>query len=118
MTNGQVNSLNLGITPIDSRVILLIESAFHWINDNTVLNINYNDNEVLSSLSPNIKLFVLKYFDVMSMTAGISSESIEGLSQSYDTTNKSDLIWQFAYELLGEHLKSQMQFVSAKKRWH
>lgn len=117
MTKEQVEKLDLGIGPIDSRVILLVESAFHWINDNTDLNVNYDENQVLEKLSPNIKLFIIKYFDLMTMSAGVSSESIGGLSHSFDTTNKSDLLWQYATELLGNNLKSQMSFVSAKPRW-
>ena len=117
MTEEQVKSLKLGVSPIDDRTILLIESGFEWINHNTSLTIDYNDSEALSALSANIKLFIVKYFDVMAMTAGVTSESIEGLSQSFDTSNKSDLIWQFAQELLGEYITSQFSFTSAKRRW-
>lgn len=117
MTKEQVEKLSLGIAPVDERVILFVESAFHWINDNTTLDIAYNDDQALTQLAPNVKLFVLKYFDLMSLGAGISSESIEGLSQSYDTSNKSDLLWQYAYELFGDKIKSQMTFTVAKSRW-
>ena len=118
MTKEQVEKLKLGIAPIDDRTVLLIESAFHWVNNNTVLDISYNDDNVLEALSPNVKLFVLKYFDLMSLSAGVSSESIEGLSQSFDTTNKSDLLWQYAYESFGDKMKSQMTFTVAKNRWY
>lgn len=117
MTDKQVENLKLGIEPVDARSILLIESAFNWINDNTTLSIDYNDDQALSKLSPNVKLFVLKYFDLMTLPTGVASESIEGLSQSYNTTNKSDLLWQYATELLGNYLKSQMTFTCAKRRW-
>lgn len=117
MTKEQVEKLELGIAPIDGRTILTIESAFLWINDNTTLNLNYNDQNVLDSLSANVKLFIIKYFDLMTMTPGVSSESIEGLSQSFDTSNKSDLLWQYAYELFPNNLKSQMSFTSAKRKW-
>ena len=117
MTNEQVEKLNLGIAPINAHAVLMVESAFHWINDNTALNINYNNSEALSELTPNIKLFVIKYFDLMSMTAGVTSESLGGMSQSFDGSNKSDLLWQYACELLGDSLKSQITFVSAKRRW-
>ena len=118
MTKEQVKKLNLGIAPIDDRVVLLVESAFHWVNDNTVLSIAYNDDQALNELTPNVKLFVLKYFDVMSLDGAVSSESIEGLSQSFSTSNKSDLLWQYAYELFGDKLKSQMTFTTAKSRWY
>lgn len=117
MTELQVENLKLGITPIDARSILLIESAFNWINDNTTLTIDFNDDAVLEKLSANVKLFVIKYVDLMMLSAGVVSESIEGLSQSYNTANKSDLLWQYANELLGNYLKSQMTFTCSKRRW-
>ena len=117
MTSQQVENLNLGISPVDIRTTLMIESAFHWINDHTILNIDFNSDEALALLPANVKLFVIKYFDVMNMPTGVSSESIEGLSQRFDTSNKSDLLWQYAYELFGDRLKPQMSFTSAKKKW-
>lgn len=117
MTEEQVEKLKLGISPIDDRTVLVVESGFEWINHNTSLTIDHNDSEALSKLPANVKLFIIKYFDVMMMAAGVTSESIGGLSQSFDTSNKSDLIWQFAEELLGEYITSQFSFISAKKRW-
>lgn len=106
----------MGIAPINERTILLVESAFNWINDNTTLKIDV-ENDDLTKLPSSVKLFIVKYFDLMMLSPGVHSESIEGLSQSYDTTNKSDLLWQYANELLNNYLKSQMTFVTAKRRW-
>lgn len=118
MTKEQVEKLNLGIEPVDSRTIIMVESAFHWINDNTTLHIDYNSDDVLNSLDGNVKLFIINYIDVMNLRPGISSESIGGMSQSFENTSKSDLLWQCACELFGNFLKSQMSFVPAKSRWH
>jgi hypothetical protein len=60
----------------------------------------------------------MKYFDVMMMGAGVTSESIGGLSQSFDSTSKDNLLWQYAESLLGKWLKSQMSFVQAKRKWY
>ena len=117
MTETQVKNLKLGIEPIDARTILLVESAFNWMNDNTTLVIDYNDDDTLATLTPNMKLFVIKYIDIMNLSAGVTSESIEGLSQSYDTSSKSNLLWQYANELLGNYMKSQMSFTCSKSRW-
>jgi hypothetical protein len=117
MTKEQVENLKLGIAPIDEKTVILIESGLHWVLKNTTLTFDTNDDEDLKALHPNVRLFLIHYFDIMSMTPGISSESISGLSQSYDTTDKSTLIWQYAYELLGDWLKSQMSFYQAKSRW-
>lgn len=117
MTREQVTNLKLGILPVDDRTILFVESALNWVNNNTSLTIDYNDDEVLNKLPANVKLFVIKYIDLMTLSAGVSSESIEGLSQSYDTTSKADLLWQYANELLGSYMRSQMTFTSAKSGW-
>lgn len=118
MTKEQVESLKCGIGPVDDKTILLVESGFNWINENTTLDIDYNSDEQLSSLPANVKLFLMTYCDIMTMPIGINSESIEGLSQSFDTSkSKSDLLLQYAEELLGDFMKSQMSFAVAKKRW-
>ena len=118
MTKEQVENLKLGITPVDDQTVLMVESAFHWINDNTTQSIDYNDSKVLNNLGSNIKLFIVRYFDVMSMRPGITSESLGGMSQSFDSSTKSDLLWQYAYELLSGSLRSQMSFVPAKRGWY
>ncbi len=117
ITSEQVESLKLGIAPINERTILIVGSAFNWIADNTTLEIDLNDKEALEALPENVRLFVVQYFDIMSMTAGVSSESIEGLSQSFTSETKKALIEQAAEELLDKWLKSKVRFVTAKKRW-
>lgn len=117
MTNEQVNLLKLGIAPVNDRTCLLVESALHWVLDNTTLKFDINNNTDLEALQPNVRLFVVKYVDIMSMTGGVTSESIEGLSQSFDTTKKSDLLWQFAEELLDKWLVSRVRFVAATSKW-
>ena len=118
MTKEQVEKLNLGIIPVDSRTIIMVESAFNWINDNTTLHIDCNSDDVLNSLDGNIKLFIINYIDIMNLRPGISSESLGGMSQSFENISKSDLLWQYAYELFGNYVKSQMSFVTAKSRWY
>lgn len=117
MTNQQVENLKLGIAPINDTTILLVESGLHWVLDNTTLEFDMNNDDDLKALHSNVKLFLIRYIDIMSMRPGISSESISGLSQSYDTSDKSALLLQYASELLSPWLKSQMSFYQAKRRW-
>lgn len=117
LTSEQVESLKLGIAPIDDRVCLIVESAFDWIEENTTLEIDLTDKEKLEALPACVRLFIVRFFDVMTMTAGVQSESIEGLSQSFSSADKGVLIWQYAEELLGKWLKSRVRFVAAKNRW-
>ncbi|MBP3629894.1 MAG: hypothetical protein J6J23_00185 [Clostridia bacterium] len=117
MTIEQVESLDLGIMPIDTKTKIVIESGLEWVKENTTLEFDINTGEGLELLSPSVKLFLIKFFDIQMLSVGVSSESIEGLSQSYDTTDKNTLIWQVAEGLLYPYLKSRVRFVSAQKRW-
>jgi hypothetical protein len=116
MTEEQVKSLKLGLASVDDKTVLMVESAIEWVNANTLLNIPL-DSDHSANLPANVRLFISKYVEVMDRSAGVSSESVGGLSQSFDSSTKTDLLWQYADELLSEYLKSQMSFVSAKARW-
>lgn len=117
MKKEQVEKLNLGVDPSDAQTTIMVESAMQWINSNTNYAIDYNNDEALSSLNANVKLFIIKYIEIMGMNSMISSESLGGMSQSFNMNNKSDLLWQYAYELFGDSMMSQMSFVPAKSRW-
>lgn len=117
ITSEQVESLKLGIAPINDRACLLVESALDWIIGNTTLEIDKTDNEKLAALPASVRLFIIRFIDVMTMTAGVQSESIEGLSQSFSSSDKGALIWQYAEELLDEWLVSRVRFVAAQRRW-
>ena len=117
MTAEQIELLGLGIAPIDERVILVIASGLEWLKANTTLEFDMENDEDLKALPHSVRLFLVKFFDVQMMSTGVSSESIEGLSQSFDTGNKNALLWQFAQELLSEHLKSSVRAVPTLKKW-
>lgn len=117
MTKQQIEALSLGIAPIDDRVILVVESGLEWVLENTTLKFNMENEEELKALPSRVKLFLTKFFDIQMMSTGVTSESAEGLSQSFDRSNKNDLIWQFAEELLGKWLKGRVEFVAASSRW-
>lgn len=117
MTKEHIEILKLGIAPIDDRAIMIVESGLEWVKANTVLEFDMNRSEHLEALPSCVRLFLVKFFDIQMISGGISSESIEGLSQSYDTTDKSALVWQFAEELLQPYLKSRVRFVTAQQKW-
>lgn len=109
--------VNAGI-PIndDAKSLLHAESALDWLRDNTTLEISQSD---LSNLPAGAKLFITKYGEIMSTNAMVASESIGGMSQSFNTANKSNLIYDLAYDCsLGKYLKSQVTFTAAQKRWN
>lgn len=112
-----VESLKLGIAPIDDRNCLIVESAIEWIKANTTLEFDIENEEDLKALPSCVRLFIVKFFDVNMLSVGVASESIEDMSQSFDTGDKTAMIWQFAEELLYPYLKSRVRFVAAAKRW-
>lgn len=117
MTIQQIELLRLGIAPIDDKAILIIESGLEWVKSHTSLEFDMNNDEDLKALPSSVRLFLTKFFDVQMISAGVASESIEGLSQSFDTSNKAAMIEQFAEELLYPFLKSRVQFVAATAKW-
>lgn len=108
--------IGLPIESTDGFTVLTVNSAFDWLKENTTLDVDIDNVESLKALPPVAKLFVLKFLDVMSMGTGIASEAIDSLSHSFEA-NKSALLWQYAQELLGGYLKSQVKAIPAKKRW-
>lgn len=117
MTKEQIELLRLGIAPIDDRTILICESGLDWVKENTNLEFDVNNDEDLKALPSCVRLFLVKFFDIQMLSVGVVSESIEGLSQSFDTSDKSAMIWQFAEELLYPYLKSRVRFVTAQRKW-
>jgi hypothetical protein len=88
------------------------------VQKNTVLEFDKDNDEDLKALPACVRLFLVKFVDINSVSGGVASESIEGLSQSFDTTNKGTLIWQYAEELLSGYLKTRIRFVAATDRWN
>lgn len=111
MKNAELEKLNLGLT-LDAKTEITLNAGIEWLAENTT--IDTADAEKFPSC---VKLFLLKFCEIQNMQTGVSSESIEGLSLSFDTGNRSDLLWQLAEELLGNYLKGRVRFVAASRRW-
>lgn len=101
----------------DMAAILTANSALEWLKTNTTLTVVLDDVSVLKALPSAAKLFILKFMSVMDMSVGVTSESIGPLMHSFGTNSKSDLIWQYARELLSGYLKSQVKIFTAKRKW-
>ena len=111
MTKQELASLNLGIT-IDEKTELVLNAGVEWLEDNTTI-----DTRDINKFPVSAKLFLTKFCEIQKMRIGVSSQSIEGLSQTFDTSNKSDMIMQVAEALLGKYLKGSVRFVPATSRW-
>ena len=92
---------------------LMGNAAIEWLADNTII-----DTTDITKLSASARLFITKYAEINGKQSGVASESIEGLSQSFATTNKEGMIWDEAISILGaSKLKSNVKFYSAKSKW-
>ncbi len=117
MTATQVKSLNLGFDTVDDTTVLVVETALEWVLNNTTLEFDIDSDDLADNIPSSVKLFIKKFAEMQTTTAGISSESIEGLSQSYDTSDKTEAIWNMAETLLYPYLKSRVRFVCTENRW-
>lgn len=88
------------------------EAALLWIEKNTTFDTS------TTPLPASIELFIEKYCTIMSMRPGIASESISGLSQSFNSTDIGTLLKQYAKELIGEeYMLSDVKAFPAADRW-
>lgn len=101
----------------DEMTLLYTESALDWLSDNTTLKFDKNNPESLTALPAGAKLFIAKYRQIAEADSTVASESINGLSQSFNTSDKSALIYNTAQQLLGKYLKSAFSFVPATNKW-
>ena len=95
----------------DPKVVLLVEAAMVWIESHT--------NFIFGAEQPvpaNVRLFILKFCEVMECTPGVASESIAGISQSFFEGGNGQVLKEYAAELLSEWYKNGA-FLPAKKRW-
>lgn len=97
--------------------ILAMKAALEWMLNNTTLTFDTTNIEEIKALPSGARLFILKFVDIMSMGTGVTSESIAGMSQSFDTSSQKMLIMRYAAELLGGYMKSSLQVNQASNRW-
>lgn len=116
ITAQDIATIGLPIENPDAYTVLVVESAFGWLQANTMLKIDLDDVETLKALPPVAKLFVLKFRDIMSLHTGIASEQIDTLSHSFES-DKEAMLWQYARELLAGYMKSQVSVTTAKRKW-
>lgn len=118
MTIDELNSLNLPFNNPTEETCLYVESALDWLAQNTTLKFDKNNIESVKALPAGAKLFLLKYSDVMTVNTTVTSESIGGMSQSFSTSSKNNLLMDLANDLLSGYLKSSFQFIPAVRKWN
>lgn len=96
---------------------LVGNAALEWLSKNTTLVINLDDVATLQALPFSAKMFIIKFCEIMGKSSVVASQSIEGLSQTFVETDKSELLWGTAEELLSDYLKGRVTFVAATRKW-
>ena len=102
---------------IPVKTVLKGNAALEYIANNTTLTVDRKDVETVKALPFSAKLFITEYEEVVSTSSVIASESIEGLSQSFKTSDKAALIDDLANTYLTEWLKGKIRFIPARNRW-
>ena len=115
MTAADWEAAGVPLPDEQQETLLMADAALEWIGEHTTLDVS-------APLPPGAKVFILKYLEVMQMGVGVTAETIGGgagtnLSQSFDTSSKGNLLMQYAHELMGAYMKSDVHFVPAKGRW-
>lgn len=109
-------AMGLPLDTSDKEVALMVDAAFAWIQENTTLEFDLDDPAL--ELPPNVKLFVVKFCDLFNQTAGVASESLGGMSQSFSNTGGTGfLLADLATQLFGTAYKGRSRFVAAVSRW-
>lgn len=118
MTADDFVSAGIPLNQNDAVAALRAEAALEWIAEHTTITFDKMDADSIKSIPACAKLFIVKFCETMRIKAGVTSQSIEGLSQSFDATEStSTLIWSLANSLLQGYLKSQVRVFPAKRRW-
>lgn len=95
-------------------------AALEWVQNKTTLEVDLEDPLTVKALPNLAKMFVMRFVEITTQSIGISSESIEGMSQSFrDNTDVATLLSLQADELLEQWLiDSGVRFVGATARWY
>ena len=109
-----IDALELGI-PLGPLQRLAVDSAFAWLAENTTLNL---DPEMPPEEIPaNVKMFIIKFVQLVARDGSVTSQSIEGLSQSFNSEDIWLQLRRYAQELFGAEYVSDVRFIRAVRQW-
>lgn len=95
---------------------IVVESAVEWVNEHTTLEIKTSED--VSNAPKSVVLFILKYIDIVRRDKSIASESAQGLSQSFNTSQTLSMaLYEVASELLSPFLLSSVTVNAGFSGW-
>lgn len=96
-------------------------AALDWLGDNTDFRLTDGSITEVASLPPSARLFILKFMEIMSSggtLAGVSSESIGGMSKSYAVaSDMSGALMLLIRQLLRGHYTGGVKISMPRSRW-
>lgn len=111
MTAEEVKDCGIPIDDVSTSTMLIVESALEYVKANTNLKLDLTDTDSIKALPACVKLFVVKYNELISRETGVTSESIAGMSQSFETSDKNTLLYGLLNSLCGQYMTSQFERV-------
>lgn len=115
MTKEQAEKLNLGIQ-INDKTLIIIETALDLVLSRTSIKFDKSSDGDLNKIPARVKLFVIKYLELMDIHEGVASQTIINLSMSF-LQDKNERFNSLLNEILGDDLISDVKFVGAVRRW-
>ena len=107
------NLANLPLDLSDAATAVMVDAALDWVARNTTVEIDQE-----AELPANVKLFVVKYCDLFGQTAGVASESLGGMSQSFTGSGSLGMtLAALARQLFGDAYTGGSRFIVAGNRW-
>ncbi|MDO5397059.1 MAG: hypothetical protein Q4G33_03935 [bacterium] len=106
MTADEIMDCGIPVDDVSASAILTVESALEYVRANTNLEFDLNDIDSIKALPSCVKLFVVKYNELISRETGIASESIAGMSQSFETGDKDALLYSLLSSLCGQYVNA------------
>ena len=117
MTLEELQALKLPIKATETTC-LYVDAAIEWVNEYTTLEISKDNLQSdVEKLPTGAKLFICRYYEIMSSDNTVASESIGGMSQTFNSNSKTSLLYELARELIGKYLKGQVQSVPNVSKW-
>lgn len=108
-----IANAGISIDSDDLTALNIVDAALDYIAENSTIKVDKSD---LSSLPAAAKIFIVKFSEIINRT-GISSESMSGMSQSFESGSTDSLLLDLFNTLLGKYAKSQMHIVQCTRRW-
>ncbi len=118
MTADEYAAAGIELDDTSTTGLLTADAALDFVLAYTSLKFDTSSVDDVTALPAAVKLFVLKFCDLtVTYNAGITSESLGGMSQSFGDSDLNDLLFGLLYSLLGKWAKSQVHITQAGRKW-